>query len=602
MFIMTKENNQKPQPIKLSELFSTGEKYIVPIYQRNYAWTNFEIEQLIDDICSASGKYYLGTLIVNKNNNGTFEVIDGQQRLTTLYLIEKYLNKNFDPNNELLTFEARDKYQKTFKNLYSYLNDASDDNNYAQELIHGYKIIKNYFLNNKISKDKFLQKLKNILIIRIQVPQNIDFNHYFEIMNTRGEQLEPSEIFKAKLLEKLDNDDRETAAQIWEKCSIMNTYIQLNFDTTQRKQLFGENWNNLQFKNFEEIKSVLSNTKKANLIPTKTLQEIIETNPTLTYSEEKPIEDTQSFESIISFQNFLLQINGIIQGCEEDGYLDDKKITDLSRKYNDENSAKNFIYNLLKYRFLFDKYIIKRRYTNSNNDIGEWSLQRIVPYQKSTNNYVNTFQNNENDKSQKRLKLNTNLKILQASLRTTYTAPNTMKWITEFLKWVSDGQTGQDLLSNLESFCVSKLGKYKGKGYGKVERIVFSYLDYILFKNGYKNKKYNIELKLQDWKCIYRTSIEHFSPQKGDKLGGKVLNSFGNLALITVSGNSKFSNMTPNQKIDPKNQEIIKQSLKLMIMEKIVAQNHGKWTKGLIEEHQDEMYNILDAEIKRFSK
>ena len=61
--------------------------YLVPIYQRNYAWSEIQIVQLIEDIESSidgsNKNYFLGNLIVNQTDNNVYEVIDGQQRLTT---------------------------------------------------------------------------------------------------------------------------------------------------------------------------------------------------------------------------------------------------------------------------------------------------------------------------------------------------------------------------------------------------------------------------------------------------------------------------------------------------------------------------------------
>ena len=66
---------------------SAKEKYVIPLYQRAYAWTDTEIEQLIDDIAEHNGdRYYIGSLIVYKRSE-EYEVIDGQQRLTTLLLL-----------------------------------------------------------------------------------------------------------------------------------------------------------------------------------------------------------------------------------------------------------------------------------------------------------------------------------------------------------------------------------------------------------------------------------------------------------------------------------------------------------------------------------
>ena len=67
-----------------ANIFST-DKYIIPLYQRAFAWEDKEIEQMIDDILNfGTDNYYLGNLIVFERKDGKFEVIDGQQRLTAL--------------------------------------------------------------------------------------------------------------------------------------------------------------------------------------------------------------------------------------------------------------------------------------------------------------------------------------------------------------------------------------------------------------------------------------------------------------------------------------------------------------------------------------
>ena len=73
-----------------------GDKYSIPLYQRNFAWRADEIQLLLQDIYEAlkknsKGKYYIGSLVVLKRHNGDYEVIDGQQRLTTIFLLYKYL-------------------------------------------------------------------------------------------------------------------------------------------------------------------------------------------------------------------------------------------------------------------------------------------------------------------------------------------------------------------------------------------------------------------------------------------------------------------------------------------------------------------------------
>ena len=68
--------------------------FSVPSYQRGYRWGEAEVVRLLDDIYTTDGKrnYCLQPVVVRKNGE-KFEVIDGQQRLTTIYLIYRYMNQ-----------------------------------------------------------------------------------------------------------------------------------------------------------------------------------------------------------------------------------------------------------------------------------------------------------------------------------------------------------------------------------------------------------------------------------------------------------------------------------------------------------------------------
>ena len=74
-----------------TELDTLVTYYKIPIYQRNYAWERDEISALIKDIYDSmvidKPIYYIGTLVTFKRDENVFEVIDGQQRLTTIYIV-----------------------------------------------------------------------------------------------------------------------------------------------------------------------------------------------------------------------------------------------------------------------------------------------------------------------------------------------------------------------------------------------------------------------------------------------------------------------------------------------------------------------------------
>lgn len=602
---MSNNNAEETKEFNLENIFAENE-YSIPIYQRDYAWENKQIEQLLTDIYDSTpdSKYYLGTLIVDKISPGSFTVIDGQQRLTTIFLLLIYLKnchqvKNFSKNS--LRFEAREKSNRTLQNLYDLPQNQEIENDgfYSEEIINGFNIIKRFFESEEAKKENYLNdfcaKLKNIFIIRVQVPKQIDLNHYFEIMNTRGEQLEIHEIAKGRILSAIkDESDRKIAAKIWDSCAQMDTYIQMNFDKTIRQNLFGENWNDFKYNQFSDLRDKFSvNSAESNnfsLIEKLEKPEISDGGENKNISDDEG-EENERFESIVSFPNFLLIVNEALQNSsgEKDSSLDDKNfLKTMEKNWKDESSALKFIFSLLKYRFLFDKFILKREFAKNYADDGKWSLQRLENYHEKPL-YKLTFSSDENENDEK----TEQLRSLQSALRITYTSPKTMHWISKALSALGENQNA-DLIEILENYACKKIVEanyLEAKGFG-IERIVFTYLDYVLLRD----KKVDIP----NFQFQFRTSVEHFYPQHPDEnetWSADSLNSFGNLALITVSANSKFSNFDPSEKVSTY-PETISQSPKLQIMADEMKSNKNDWSENLAKKHNDEMLRILTKEIE----
>lgn len=638
-------NKEEIKEIKITEIFQ--DKYTVPIYQRKYSWTDKEIEQLLEDIINKEekDKYFLGTLTVDKKEDGSYEVIDGQQRLTTLCLIMIYLKKDI---NNMLSFEARQIYDNALNILKNMKKNEEitgyEDN--VKEIYEGYRCIENYFKNNDSNSDKFLKKLDNTFLVRVQVPEDTDLNHYFEIMNTRGEQLELHHIAKAKFLDAIkDNNDKKIASIIWDACSQMNTHIQMNFIKNIREKLFteylsGSNgnfptkdsiedvWNKLQgiFKETVDNEYIKKLEDIIQEIKNDSYEKQTDENKDKNTNDEKP----ERFESVIKFPYFLLYVNAVINKDEnskdeKDKYeFDDKNLLNLLKKnWEDENkkpnatNAKYFIYVMLYCRILFDKYIIKKQ-NDDNNQINDKFILKYVKndegemrntYGKTDNNYDYEDDEDSEEKHNNKVYTRQQLIALQSLLRITYTSPRNMKWITELLKHLFDGKDAglASVTSVLENYCIgrikehydikesAKIEDFDKKRYNDIERIVFTYLDYLLYRDGYKI----IEPKFNNWKVQFRNSIEHFFPQNPENNDGwsnEDLHCFGNLALVTVSGNSKFSNLYPEAKLKQyKNKDMIEQNPKLKIMSQ-TAEKNG-WTEEKAKEHQKEMFAILAKEI-----
>ena len=592
-WVVIMDNHLKMIPV--SKIFSDVH-YEVPIYQRNYAWDSDQIEQLIEDIRSTKNDYFLGNLIVNQKENNVYEVIDGQQRLTTLFLLERYLGIAFA--NDALRFEARDKANRTLATLPN--TNQLTDQLQSSEIKEGYKIIDDYFEKTglKAEKEKIIKRLEKVNLIRVQVPAKIDLNHYFEIMNTRGEQLELHEIAKANILAKISSPEaKKIASDIWEYCSNMDSYIQMNYPKDKRDQIFSKDWSSLseQIVDFDSLIGCYQNETVNEEI--FTLEEIL-SGKGLPKNQSVSNDNTENerFESIISFPNFLLQVNEAISrsNADDDSSLDDKNfLINLQNNWADELSAKHFLFMLLKARVIFDKYVLKREFARDYKEIGKWSLQKLEKYRDANGDkpkYIGTFGGDEDNR-------NRQIRTLQSALRITYTSPKTMHWISLVLSSYFNDENA-DVLEILENYAQSKVdatGYKDASGFG-FERIVFTYLDYLIYRDGYSYNGQEIIRPLSsDWQFQFRSSIEHFYPQHPTELSPWAdadLNCFGNLALITVSGNSTFNNATPVGKAST-NPGIIAQSLKLKIMAEMMRQNNNIWDQKLAHIHQNEMFNIL---------
>ena len=230
--------------------------YSIPIYQRAYAWSDKEIETFVDDIydyysLGINQNYYIGSLVVYKDNNDLENVIDGQQRLTTLSLLICYL-KNESSYKDLvqdinvnLNFESRKRSTDIFKHLKKNYERVIDESN---EIVDGYRILRKKLKGEDYDEGYFRYLIDNVILIKNKLPRNTDLNHYFEIMNNRGEQLEKHEIVKAHLLGQLDESDdigRKVIAEVWNACQRLDKYVQIGFNPIIREKIFGKTWDEL---------------------------------------------------------------------------------------------------------------------------------------------------------------------------------------------------------------------------------------------------------------------------------------------------------------------------------------------------------------------
>ena len=619
--------------------------YEVPIYQRNYAWEDDEITALIQDVYDAylqnrnvskKSTYFIGTLVSYHKGDQVYEVIDGQQRLTTINLILSALDI---PRKNKLTYRARKKSNETIKSMPLFKIDDKDNG-----IINGFGYARNAI--NKVVPELDLENFKkyfqeNVHLIHYNVPRDIDLNHYFEIMNSRGEQLEKHEIIKARMIEQLNEDDKVTFSQLWENCSVMNVYIQQKY---KQEAIFGKAYYEFLIENFDSLPKVDAGIGKKSifdLVNGKVADQISGNNDTL-----------DSFQPIIDFSNFLLIVLKITRMDEKkfnplNFTLDDKELIrefDKLKEDNiplDEMFVKKFGFNLLKAKYFLDNYIVHHSNENDTFDNNPWKLQR---WQKEGKNEYPKNLDGDSEYQQKIVQLLSMFEVsFTARQRKNYLfycllhlfneGSNINKYY-EFVnglavKYFNDvyldpmklnaintpnpGSFDSTIITNnqlnvsLQNSTKDFVGIY-GDGTLKsngVPLFVFNYLDYKLWEKyfdelrGEKTKEGSVErisffnsigcsdFGLELFKQFYfsrtRRSLEHFYPQA--KADGKneiptqeQINCLGNYAMIGSEINSSGNSWDPNAKLSHyldggKIKQVSVASIKFMIMMQICKDN-----------------------------
>lgn len=172
-------------------------KLSIPDYQRPYVWEIKQTRMLLKDIENTKDGALLGSIILHKTENKAddgktiYEVIDGQQRLTTIKLI---LMASLNTHNNLK--EVLEKYNNYLKKV-SFFHKISQDNIKAN-----YEYIKNYLSNEDKAKD-FLEKLEKIQFIIVATTNADDAFIFFDNTNSKGKKLESYDLIKAFHLQSL---------------------------------------------------------------------------------------------------------------------------------------------------------------------------------------------------------------------------------------------------------------------------------------------------------------------------------------------------------------------------------------------------------------
>lgn len=223
------------------KIFGDRTKYVIPPYQRAYSWGENECEELFEDLKTAffenkSEGYFLGNIILSTTNRDEFEVIDGQQRLTTLIMFLKVLfyfdNQNRKLKNTIWILDDRtdqiieqrvitnifiEHDSKSFNTVlnekYIYVAPTSSKDNFANNIFFFYKIIQDFINSGNNIKDFIDFILYDVSMLPIHTEGDTSSNarekalKIFETMNNRGMPLDDTDIFKSNLYYMANRDD-----------------------------------------------------------------------------------------------------------------------------------------------------------------------------------------------------------------------------------------------------------------------------------------------------------------------------------------------------------------------------------------------------------
>ncbi|MGB7441676.1 MAG: DUF262 domain-containing HNH endonuclease family protein [Coleofasciculaceae cyanobacterium] len=232
--------------------------YSVPDFQREYVWQHSNVEKLIDDIYyelydseqpMEDSEYFLGSIVVFRDKDGTFQLIDGQQRMTTIYLVFCVLRdtiRKLGQESKVLDnliagvtpdFQTGEDVNKYRLSLHydsdgaAFLEEVANRKNITlnknniisssvEKLSQAIETIQDFISNRFIAEARDLKKFlsiftNNVKLIRIETPNLKNALKVFETINDRGIGLTPIDLLKNYLF--INVSQKSDSNHTWQK-------------------------------------------------------------------------------------------------------------------------------------------------------------------------------------------------------------------------------------------------------------------------------------------------------------------------------------------------------------------------------------------------
>jgi uncharacterized protein with ParB-like and HNH nuclease domain len=617
--------------------------FSIPTYQRPYVWQDEQVKKILDDFYTSyqqdkDNTYFIGTILTKEQSNEA-ELIDGQQRFTTLWLIAFIISRvcknstiaHFLQNEKgelRLGFEIRGEIKDFLEALLN--EDDFQKEKFNEEFIEHYPYLKNIAKRLAFIKGYIDQKMPvieietfgnfiydKVYLVKNVTPQKTDLNKLFSTINSAGVQLEQTDIIKANLLKRID--EKVLYGKIWETCENTNNFFERNarisFPKTDWHKINLEHcveFDSTIFK-YEDITLQNGNDQDDFTIDNVKIDDLKEYHqPNKIIADEKRESEEIYCRSIINFGQLLLHTYRLHLKKErkEDfvGTFHVNRLITIFKDLEDRNDAdeiKRFFLLLWKVRHLFDKYIIK---WISDVDNKTESLE-LVNFNKNDQSYYS------------RTKYAKNAALMLQSVL--YFTGDYLRqfWLTSYLGYLLENHNNSDatdkkhllflekmdnsfslndnltdkeaswILINEDIARVFVVERYLNQSLGTgFKHYWFQKLEYILWKNW----AFETTEEFNNFKILSKNSVEHIYPQnpanvqKSPPLEDEFLHAYGNLVLISVSQNSEYSRKSFDEKKGLfKNKNVFDTLKSYYIFQK------DKWGKDEINEHSEEMISKI---------
>lgn len=261
----------------LSKIFSKEFDYYIPAYQRPYAWSQEQTEKLFDDLYDfyreeKNDNFFLGSIVLIKDDDKPHaDVIDGQQRLTTLTILISAIatrlsgdNKTncirylTEPGNDLEGLEPlprlhlRQKDQKFFNEYIQNLKltelinldpECLQDES-QQHIRENCELILNR-LNNKFQDEKQVTEFCKFIVTRcyivaVYTPVQRSAFRVFSVMNSRGLNLMPTDIIKSDIIGQIPENEQQLYTDKWEDLEVQTSRSGFNDVFTHTRMIFAK--------------------------------------------------------------------------------------------------------------------------------------------------------------------------------------------------------------------------------------------------------------------------------------------------------------------------------------------------------------------------